>query len=112
VSRDEEYVELELESEGRSTELGSWSQNHLLLTLARARLKDAEEGLPPTACGWTYKEDLVSGQDSPQRVDLDVFRLRRHFAQSAPELAGRIIERRARTRQLRIGVDALKITPL
>lgn len=112
VSRDEEYVELRLEFGDRVVHLGNRSQNHLLLTLARARLRDVASGLPVTSCGWVYKEDLVSIAETPQRVDNDVFRIRKHFAQHAVYTAASVIERRTRTRQLRIGLGSLKITTL
>jgi len=110
VSADEEYVELRLESPERSLSLGNRVQNHLLLTLARARLDDRAANLPETSCGWLYKEDLVAGSEISQRVDHDVFRIRQHIAASAPLVAASIIERRPRTRQLRIGLEMLKIT--
>ena len=46
VSRDEEHVELQASSRGVTFDLGARAHNYLLLTLARRRLKDAEEGLP------------------------------------------------------------------
>jgi hypothetical protein len=110
VSSDEEYVELRIESPDRSVSLGNRVQNYLLLTLARARLSDRAANVAETSCGWLYKEDLVAGSESSQRVDHDVFRIRQHIATSVPNLAASIIERRPRTRQLRIGVDTLKIT--
>jgi hypothetical protein len=110
VSSDEEYVELRLESPERTLSLGNRVQNHLLLTLARARLSDRAANLPETSCGWLYKEDLVAGNESSQRIDHDVFRVRQHIAASAPAIAAHIIERRHRTRQLRIGHGMLKIT--
>jgi hypothetical protein len=110
VSADEEYVELRLESAERTLSLGNRVQNHLLLTLARARLEDRAANVPETSCGWLYKEDLVAGSESSQRVDHDVFRIRQHIAASSPVVAANIIERRPRTRQLRIGLDTLKIS--
>lgn len=110
VSSDEEYVELQLESPQKTVQLGSRAQNYLLLTLARARLRDRAANIAETSCGWLYKEDLSAGLEAAQRVDLDVFRIRKHLAQIAPELAASIVERRHRTRQLRIGLARLKIT--
>jgi hypothetical protein len=109
VSLDEEYVELRLLRQSTVTSLGARSHNYLLLELARARLRDQEEGAPASSCGWTYKEDLVSRSQSPERVDNEVFRIRKHLAQLAPGLADRIVERRPRTRQLRIGVESFEI---
>ncbi|MEO8183502.1 MAG: FHA domain-containing protein [Deltaproteobacteria bacterium] len=112
VSRDEEYVELRVEWSDRVLHLGSRSHNHLLLTLARARLKDLAAGEPVTSCGWVYKDDLVSAFESPQRIDNEVFRVRQHFARLVPDAGAEIVERRARTRQLRVGIHRLLITTL
>lgn len=108
VSRDEEHVELELKIGERRVMLGTRLHNYLLLTLARAWLRDSAQQLPASSCGWVYKEDLMP-EAEPQRVDNEVFRLRRHVAEREPLLAGRLIERRPRTRQLRIGITAVKI---
>lgn len=110
VSSDEEHVELRVEFTDRTLSLGNRVQNHLLLTLARARLNDRAANVPETSCGWIYKEELVAGNESSQRIDHDVFRIRQHIAASAPAIAADIIERRPRTRQLRIGLGTLKIT--
>jgi hypothetical protein len=110
VSSDEEAVELVLEYAARRVSLGFRAHNHLLLTLARSRLEDIEREFPPTSCGWVYKEDLLAGNDPTQRIDCDVFRIRQHFCAHAPDVAGSIVERRPRTRQLRIGTAKLRIT--
>jgi hypothetical protein len=111
VSRDEEFVELTLERSESRTALGSRSHNYLLLMLARARLADRAANIPESSCGWTYKEQLADGLSMTlQQVDGEVFRIRKHFASHGVEEAGAIIERRARTRQLRIGIRDIEIT--
>jgi hypothetical protein len=111
VSADEEFVELSYIEKGEVYPLGARSHNHLLLTLARARLRDSQEATPARSCGWVYKEDLVAGCESPQRVDNDVFRIRQHLGKYDPNLAIEIIERRTRTRQLRLGIADFEILP-
>lgn len=112
VSRDEEYVELIVELADRQMTLGARSHNHLLLTLARARIADAQAEQPDTSSGWLYKEDLISNLETPERVDNEIFRIRKHFGKFFPYAAANVIERRFRTRQVRIGFAQLKITTL
>jgi hypothetical protein len=110
VSRDEEYVSLTLRAGERRVDLGARAQNYLLLTLARRRVADAASALPESARGWMYKEDLADAlKMSAPQVDGEVFRIRQHFAQHGVAEAASVIERRARTRQLRIGIGKLMI---
>src|SRR6478752_1912284 len=111
VSSDEEFVELSLQYAHRLLMLGARQHNFLLLTLARARLADAANQLPEAACGWVYKEQLAQGLlVTPQQVDGEVFRIRRHFGHHGVPQAATIIERRPGTTQLRIGMARLQIT--
>lgn len=113
VSRDEEHVELRVTSGARSFDLGSRAHNYLLLTLARRRLSDAAEGLPETSCGWIYQEDFPNDPNMESaHLNLDVLRIRRQFARLGIADAAGIIERRPRTRQLRIGVSRLSVVIL
>jgi pSer/pThr/pTyr-binding forkhead associated (FHA) protein len=110
VSRDEEYVSLALREGERRVDLGARAQNYLLLTLARRRTADSDLTLPESARGWMYKEDLADAlKMSPAQVDGEVFRIRQHFAQHGVPEAASIIERRPRTRQLRIGIGRVVI---
>jgi hypothetical protein len=113
VSRDEEHVQLHATFGHKTLDLGSRSHNYLLLTLARRRLEDAAEGLPETSCGWIYQEDLAHDPTmAPSQMNIDVFRIRKHFAALGIIDAANIVERRPRTRQLRIGVERLSVVVL
>jgi hypothetical protein len=113
VSRDEEHVSLRVTCGGRTLDVGARTHNYLLLTLARRRIEDAASGLPETSCGWAYTDELHGGGDfSPQRLNLDVYRLRRQFAELGVADAAGLVERRPRTRQLRIGTSHLSIVRL
>ena len=113
VSADEEFVELDLEYESRRVSLGSRAHNYLLLTLARGMLNDAAAGLAPTSCGWMDKDELAHGlKFSPQQIDGEVFRIRKHFSQHGLKEAATIIERRARTKQIRLGIQEVRIERL
>jgi hypothetical protein len=110
VSSDEEFVELALESPRSRVALGSRAHNYLLLTLARAYRADQEAGVAPSACGWRDKEDLAKGLGlTPEQVDGEVFRVRKHFARHGLVEANQVIERRARTKQIRLGLASFRI---
>lgn len=111
VSSDEEFVELTVECPRGRIGLGSRSHNYLLLTLARARLADRAANCSEGACGWMDKEQLARGlRVQLSQVDLEVFRIRKHFADHGIEHSALVIERRPRTRQLRLGISSLRIT--
>lgn len=110
VSSDEDFVELTLEYAERKVPLGSRSHNYLLLTLARQMLADRASSLPDASCGWMDKEQLADGfKTTPQQVDGEVFRIRKHFAQHGLPESISIIERRPRTKQIRLGVCQVRI---
>ena len=113
VSLDEEHVALRASCGASSFELGTRAHNYLLLTLARRRVADAAEGLPETSCGWIYQEDFPHDPSmASPHLNLDVLRIRKQFAALGVVDAANIIERRPRTRQLRIGVSRISIVTL
>jgi hypothetical protein len=113
VSSDEEHVGIHMTCGGRTFDMGSRSHNYVLLTLARRRLADAAQGLGETTCGWIYQEDLVRDPAmQPQQLNIDVFRIRKQFQAVGVIDAAAIVERRPRTRQLRIGTMHISITRL
>ncbi len=110
VSSDEEFVEVALVDGSRRVALGARGHNYLLLTLARSYLIDSERGIPEGSRGWADKDSLAEGlRMTPQQIDGEVFRIRRHFSQHGLSEAATIIERRPRTRQIRIGIRELEI---
>jgi hypothetical protein len=110
VSSDEDFVELTLEYPDRRVSLGSRSHNYLMLTLARQMLADRAANLPDASCGWMDKDALADGfKMTPQQVDGEVFRIRKHFTQHGLPEATTIIERRARTKQIRLGLLDVRI---
>jgi hypothetical protein len=110
VSRDEEHVEITVNCGGNSVALGSRGHNYLLLTLARERLKDAEAGMPEPARGWMYQDTLLRALAMPTtQLNIDVFRIRKQFAALDLTDPANVIERRPRTKQIRIGVAQIEI---
>jgi hypothetical protein len=110
VSRDEEHVQLQVNCGLSRFDLGARAHNYLLLTLARRRVDDAREGLPDTSCGWIYLEDLAHDPSfaTPQ-LNIDVFRIRKQFSSVGVLDAANIVERRPRTRQIRLGASRVSI---
>lgn len=110
VSSDEDFVELALEYPERRVPLGSRSHNYLMLTLARQKLADLAQNLPEASCGWMDKDELADGfKMTPQQVDGEVFRIRKHFTQHGLPESTTVIERRPRTKQIRLGLSRLRI---
>lgn len=110
-SLDEEHVEITVVHGGRSEQLRSRAHHYLLLTLARQRLKDAEDPVtPPSTHGWVYQGQLMRmlGIDK-NKLNVDIFRARKQFVDANIEGAASIVERRPSTQQVRIGLSALDI---
>jgi hypothetical protein len=81
----------------------------LLLILARQREQDVRAGLDERLQGWVHQEALARALASePENINVDVFRLRRRFERHFQN-AATIIERRARTGQLRLGIADFEI---
>jgi hypothetical protein len=102
ASRDEEHVELNLQPAG--LRISARTANYLLLVLARERRSDAN--LPESDRGWVYSSDLARQMSFDlERLNVEVFRARSALSGLGVQDAGRVIERRALTRQLRIGTE-------
>ncbi len=110
VSSDEDFVELTLDYDGRSVALGSRAHNYLLLTLARQRLADMTHQVAAASCGWMDKDELATGlRMTPSQIDGEIFRIRRHFASHGVPDSSTVIERRERTRLIRMGFERLRV---
>jgi hypothetical protein len=111
-SKDEEHVDVVVHTgDGRALPLPTRASSYMLLTLARARLDDAAREIAIEDRGWMYASELAEMlQYSPERLNIEIFRVRALFAKLGIVDATRLIERRASTRQLRIGVAELRVT--
>lgn len=114
VSRDEEYVELVAQVPEHSVTLKPRAHFYALLTLARLRLKDAEDpSLPASSHGWVHHEDLARMLAlEPNVLNVQVFRARKQLAGAGFEDAARLVERRPGARQLRLGTGRIRIRTL
>jgi hypothetical protein len=110
VSSDEEYVGLTMALGSREFHLPDRAHNYLLLTLARRRLDDRTRGIVETSCGWIRHDDLAHDpMMAPPHLNLSVCRIRKQFAAYKFVDPDAVIERRLRSRQLRIGIGALDV---
>jgi pSer/pThr/pTyr-binding forkhead associated (FHA) protein len=110
VSSDEDFVELTLEYHNRSVALGSRAHNYLLLTLARHKLAELAAGVAEASCGWMDKDQLADGlRITPPQVDGEIFRIRKRFASHGLQESATIIERRSRTKQIRLGLGRVRV---
>jgi hypothetical protein len=108
VSQDEEYVELDIAQGGQVVPMGALAHNYLLLTLARERL--SERGLPEPERGWMDLDLLANGlRTTPATLNVQIHRARQRLAAAGLDYADRLIERRMRTRKLRVGTDDVTI---
>jgi hypothetical protein len=111
VSADEETVLIELRLPRGAALLESRAHNYLLLDLARHRIKDAS--LPLKDQGWIDRTALASRLHlDPEHLNVQLFRIRRTFAEAGVTDAGNLLECRRRPGQIRIGISALRIEPL
>ena len=110
VSRDEEFVELDVICRGQARTIQPRSANYLLLTLARERLGDS--ALAPAERGWIHQDDVADRlRLSTTTVKVQVHRARQYLGRAGIERAA-LIERRARTGLLRLATDDFQIAPI
>jgi FHA domain len=111
VSADEETVLIELRTQCWLKRLESRAHNYLLLHLARHRLRDSV--LPRNEQGWVDRSSLAQRlQLDAEHINVQLFRIRRNFAEAGVADAGNLIECRRRPSQVRIGSCALRVEPL
>ena len=113
VSRDEEHVAIEIERPRAESPIviEPRAHNYLLLHLARLRLQDI--ALPKTEQGWVSRSDVATDlRVDPTHLNVQIFRLRRSFAEVGVVDVGNLVETRGRPGQMRIGVDNLRVTSL
>lgn len=96
---------------GELIDLPQRAHHRLLLVLAQARLRDQQHAdLPEAEHGWMYRDQLDSQLSTRNnRLYVYAYRARAQLADCGVLDAAGIIERRADTHQIRIGVPRLEI---
>lgn len=97
VSVNEEHVAVKIQHGENMIALGERAHHYMLLTLARQRLKDAEEGDDLETQGWIELDRIV---DMLRLVDchlnIQIFRIRKQVRAALPDLLNlpQVVERR------------------
>ncbi len=114
VSRDEEQVEITVTGRGAPRVLPPRSHHYTLLTLARARLRDdADAALVEPQRGWMLVDDLCRALAMDEnRLNVEIYRIRRDFAAMGLADATAIVERRRGSRLLRLGTVRFSIASM
>lgn len=108
ASLDEEFVSIVAELPLTEKTLPPRAFHYMLLTLARARLADAD--LPESERGWVYVDELCEGLGVDNgRLCVDIYRARKQLAGLGVEDAARTFERRSTSKQIRLGVKRLTV---
>lgn len=111
VSRDQEFVEVDLRADTGWITLAPRAYHYMLVVLAEERLADATASRAER--GWIHLDTLAAklGQE-PRTLNVHVCRLRQQLGQLGFDEAATIIERRPSTGQLRLGTDAVELGSL
>lgn len=108
VTADEEFVEVTVIVNGRPHKLPGRAHHYLLLTLARARLKDTDA--TPLDRGWVYSDDLMKGlRLSSNQLYVSLHRARKEVEALGVPDGWQLIERRPTTHQLRLGPREVQV---
>jgi len=98
VSSDEEHVFLTIQVDKQTFDLGERAHHYMLLTLARQRLEDAENGVDQETQGWIETNRLAGmlGID-PSHLNIQIYRCRKQIDDALAELQNppQVIERRS-----------------
>lgn len=109
-SRDEEQVELVAYCGERRFDLQARVHHYPLLLLARRRLADAAAGLPAAEQGFMKQDELLAMlRLKEDHLGIYIHRARVQLGKAGVADAAALVERRAGTRMLRIGVAALEL---
>ena len=111
VSRNEEHVEITIMHRGKEIVLEAREHSYTLLTLARARIDEAD--LPESEQGWVDRDQLLKmlGLDA-NALNVAIYRARGQLSSVGVQGAAGVVE--VRRGQRRIGLDPsrLEVVPL
>ncbi|SFC57610.1 FHA domain-containing protein [Microbulbifer thermotolerans] len=110
VSHHEEHVQLQLRREDMKKDLPARTHNYLLLYLARARIRDIQQGADPDAQGWVSIQ-LVTRElgITANHLNTQIFRARKQIAETLPDAidTSSLVERRSW--EIRLGCSHFEI---
>ena len=113
VTRDEEHVEVIVDSAGTTHVLPPRAHYYTLLTLARVRVHGHRDDVPESARGWITVDELCRMLATDEmKLNVDVFRVRRDLAKLGLANATNVIERRRSSRQLRLAWTPVHVESL
>ena len=104
-------MQIVLRVRDETTVLPHRSHHYLLVTLARARLADADA--PEVDRGWLAREDLCRMLAiDPQRLSVEIYRARRQMTGLGLAGGAEVVERRGATGEIRLGVRSVEVVRL
>jgi hypothetical protein len=110
VSADREAILVIATVEGRAFSLPNRAHHELLLLLVEARLSAQARGVGEDEAGYmTLDEAIRSAAVGINKINLDIFRLRREFEGLGLRDPRQVVERRDARREFRVGTGRLKI---
>lgn len=115
VSWDGEEVRVEVEVDGTLHLMEPRAHYSTLLMIARRRLEDACNGVPPEAAGWMTTDDLLrefpaaERSNARGRINLHIFKARQDVHRLGLEGAPEIVQRRQMPELLRFGGANIEI---
>lgn len=114
VSQDEEHVEAVLIDGEHRLELPHRAHLYVVLSLARARIADAEDPeISESERGWVYQEQVARDHRIPaNQFNVVLFRARRQLKRAGVRGADELIERRRGSGQLRLGLGDVRVEAL
>jgi FHA domain len=110
VSSDREGILVTATVDGRSYSLPNRAHHELLLLLVEARIFAQRQGVPEDEAGYmTLDEAIRSTAVGINKINLDIFRLRREFEGLGLRDARQVVERRDARREFRVGTGRLTV---
>jgi hypothetical protein len=110
VTADREDISAVATVDGRAFQMPNRSHHELLLLLVEARLSAQTQGLPEADAGWmTLDEATRSAAVGINKLNLDIFRLRREFEGLGLRDPRQLVERREARREIRVGTGKLLV---
>lgn len=110
VTADREDISATAVVDGRAYPMPNRSHHELLLLLVEARIASQQQGSSEEEAGWmTLDEATRSAAVGINKLNLDIFRLRREFEGLGLRDPRQLIERREARREIRVGTGKLTV---